>query len=169
MGMLGCALVYVGFVLFINALMLYGTLNAKHVIPMNLFTGAIILFGVMRTVLYQGEGILPYFFGMQSLLFAFTYLWVGINSIWNLDGKGLGWYCLLVAIVAFPTAFTALPDLGLFILWLMWSSLWFMFFLVLGLGKQLVRSTAHWTAVNGIVTGVAGYLILINVWPWLST
>jgi hypothetical protein len=167
MGMLGCALLYVGFVLFINALMLYGTLNAKHVIPMNLFAGAIILFGVLRTVMYQGEGIMPYFYAMQSLLFAFTYLWVGINSIWDLDGKGLGWYCLLVAVVAFPTAFTAYPDLGLFILWLMWSSLWFMFFLVLGLGKEIVRPTAHWTAVNAIVTGVSGYLILIQVWPWL--
>ena len=167
MGMLGCALVYVGFVLFINALMLYGTLNPKHVIPMNAFTGILIFFGVMRTVFLQGEGIVPYFFGMQSLLFAFTYLWVAINSTWDLDGKGLGWYCLLVAIVAFPTAFTALPDVGLFILWLMWCLLWFMFFLVLGLGKELTKLTAHWTLINGIVTGISGYLILIQVWPWL--
>jgi len=169
MGMLGCALVYVGFVLFINALMLYGKLDGKHVVPMNLFTGILIFFGVMRTVFLQGEGILPYFFAMQSLLFAFTYLWVGINSIWDLDGKGLGWYCLLVAIVALPTAFTALPDVGLVILWLMWCSLWFMFFLLLGLGKEIAKVTAHWTLVNAIVTGLAGYLILIKVWPWLPS
>jgi putative amide transporter protein len=167
MGMLGCALVYVGFVLFINALMLYGKLDGKHVIPMNLFTGVLIFFGVLRTVFLQGEGITPYFFAMQSLLFAFTYLWIAINSTWDLDGKGLGWYCLLVAIVALPVSFTALPDVGLFILWLMWCSLWFLFFLLLGLGKEIAKPVAHWTVVNAVATGISGYLILTKTWPWL--
>ena len=168
MGMLGCALVYVGFVLLINGLWLLGVLEQKHVIPMNAFTGILIFAGVMRTVVWEGQQITPYFFSMQSLLFAFTYLWVAINIIWKLEAKGLGWYCLLVAIVAAPTAFTAIPDLGLFILWLMWSSLWFMFYLLLGLGKDIGRSTGIWTTVNGIVTGVSGYLILIKAWPWLT-
>lgn len=88
--MLGCALVYVGFVLFINGIWLLGVLDDKHVIPMNVFTGLLIFAGVMRTVVLQGEEITSYFFGMQSLLFAFTYLWVAINVIWNLEGKGLG-------------------------------------------------------------------------------
>lgn len=168
MGMLGCALVYVGFVLFINALLLLGKLDGKQVFPMNIFTGVLIFAGVMRTVFLQGQDIITYFYAMQSLLFAFTYLWVGINSIWDLDGKGLGWYCLLVAIVAVPTAFTALPDVGLFVLWLMWASLWFMFFLLLGLGYQISTSTAGWTMVNAVITGIAGYLILVEAWPWLA-
>jgi hypothetical protein len=168
MGMLGLALVYVGFVLFINALMLLGKLDGKHVTPMNVFTGVLIFAGVMRTVVLQGEGIPPYFYAMQSLLFGFTYLWVAINSIWNLDGKGLGWYCLLVAIVAVPTAYTALPDVGLVVLWLMWATLWFAFFLLLGLGMNIAKATAQWTFVNAVVTGVAGYLILIKAWPWLQ-
>jgi hypothetical protein len=167
MGMLGAALVYVGFVLFLNALLVYGKLDGKQVFPMNVFTGLLIFMGVMRTVTAQGEGITPYFYAMQSLLFAFTYLWVAINSIWNLDGKGCGWYCLLVAITAVPTAFTALPDLGLLVLWLMWASLWFMFFLLLGLGKKVSAITGHWTVINAIATGVSGYLILIKWWPWL--
>lgn len=167
MGMLGCALVYVGFVLFINGIWLLGILEDKHVVPMNLFTGALIFAGVMRTVVWEGVNITSYFYSMQSLLFAFTYLWVGINVIWNLAGKGLGWYCLLVAIVAFPTAFTAAPDLGLVILWFMWCSLWFMFFLLLGLGKNIAKATGIWTVINAVVTGGAGYLILIKVWPWL--
>jgi hypothetical protein len=168
MGMLGLALVYVGFVLFINALMLLGKLDGKHVTPMNVFTGVLILAGVMRTVVLQGEGIPPYFYAMQSLLFGFTYLWVAINSIWNVDGKGLGWYCLLVAIVAVPTAYTALPDVGLVVLWLMWATLWFAFFLLLGLGMNIAKATAKWTFVNAVVTGVAGYLILVKAWPWLQ-
>lgn len=167
MGMLGCALVYVGFVLFLNGLMVLGKLDGKHVLPMNAFTGILIFAGVMRTVVLQGEGITPYFYAMQSLLFGFTYLWIAINAIWNLDGKGLGWYCLLVALVAVPTAYTALPDVGLVVLWLMWASLWFTFFLLLGLGKEIARATANWTIINAIVTGIAGYLILIEAWPWL--
>lgn len=168
MGMLGCAMLYVGFVLFINALWIFGKLDDKHVIPMNAFTGILILAGVMRTVLWEGSQVRAYFYGMQSLLFAFTYLWVAVNAIWGLDSKGLGWYCLLVACVALPTSFTALPDKGLFILWIMWAVLWFLFFLLLGPGKNVAKITGAWTMVNAVATGVAGYLILTGVWPWLA-
>ncbi len=168
MGMLGCALVYVGFVLFINGLLLLGKLDGKHVAPMNIFTGVLIFAGVMRTVFLQGQEIVAYFYAMQSLLFAFTYLWVAANNIWDLDNQGLGWYCLLVAVVAVPTAFTALPDVGLFILWLMWAILWFMFFLLLGLGMEIAKPTAVWTIINAVATGVGGYLILTQAWPWLA-
>ncbi|MDR4506439.1 MAG: hypothetical protein MRK01_16835 [Candidatus Scalindua sp.] len=167
MGMLGTALVYVGFVLFMNGLMVLGKLKAKHVIPMNLFTGILIVAGAMRTVFLHGEGITPYFYAMQSLLFGFTYLWVGINSLWSLEDEGLGWYCLLVSIVAVPTAFTALPDAGLVVLWLMWASLWFMFFLLMAQHRSIAKITGYWTIVNAVVTGVAGYTILVEVWPWL--
>jgi hypothetical protein len=167
MGMLGAALVYVGFVLCMNGLKLLGKLKAEHVIPMNLFTGGLIVTGVVRIVLLHGEGITPYFYAMQSLLFGFTYLWVGINSIWNFEDDGLGWYCLFVAIVATPTAFTTLPDVGLLVLWLMWTSLWLMFFLLLTLRMKIVRITGYWTIINAVVTGASGYAILIEAWPWL--
>lgn len=75
---------------------------------------------------------------------------------------------LLVAIVALPTAFTVFPDKGLFILWLMWASLWFIFFLLLGLGKNIGKATGIWTMINAIATGGAGYFILTKAWPWLS-
>lgn len=166
MGMLGVALVYVGFVLFMNGLMVLGKLSAKHVFPMNLFAGALIVAGAMRTVFVHGGEIITYFYAMQSLLFGFTYLWVGINALGNHEGKGLGWYCLLVCVVAVPTSFTAMPDIGLLILWLMWASLWFMFFLLLGLGKAIEKITGYWTIVNAIVTGIAGYTILVEIWPW---
>lgn len=167
MGMLGITLVYVAFALVPNALWLLGKLEDKHVWPMNAFTGILIFAGAMRTVLLQGDGIVPYFYTMQSLLFGFTYLWVAINIVMKLEGKGLGWYCLLVTIVAIPTSVTALPDQGVFILWLMWASLWFMFFVLMALGKNIVKLTAYWTLVNAMATGVAGYLILLRAWPWL--
>jgi hypothetical protein len=55
MGMLGAALVYVGFVLFMNGLKTLGKLKASHVIPMNLFTGTLIVAGAIRIVLFHGE------------------------------------------------------------------------------------------------------------------
>ncbi len=168
MGMLGCALVYVGFALFINALMLLDKLDGKQAAPMNVFLGGLILAHVMRTVFLQGQEIGAYFFSMQFLLFAFTFLWLSVNQIWELEGKGLGWYCLLVVIVAVPTSLTALPDTGLFILWLIWAINWFMFFLLLVLGKQIARVAATFQIGNAVVTGVAGYLILIQAWPWLT-
>ncbi len=69
MGMLGCTLVYVGFVLFLNALQLLEKLEAKNVAPMNIFVGILIFAGVMRTVVLQGQEITPYFNAMQSLCF----------------------------------------------------------------------------------------------------
>jgi hypothetical protein len=49
----------------------------------------------------------------------------------------------------------------------MWASLWFMFFLLLSLRIKIAKATGYWTIANAIVTGVAGYTILIKVWPWL--
>ncbi len=72
MGMLGAALVYVGFVLFMNGLKTLGKLKASHVIPMNLFTGTLIVAGAIRTVLLNGEGITPYFCALRSVLFGFA-------------------------------------------------------------------------------------------------
>jgi hypothetical protein len=74
---------------------------------------------------------------------------------------------MLVTVVAVPTAFTALPDTGMLVLWLMWASLWFMFFLLLSLRVKIAKITGYWTIVNAVVTGAAGYTILIKVWPWL--
>ena len=60
MGMLGCALVYVGFVLLINGLWLLGILDDKHVIPMNVFTGFLIFAGSahLGEVLFRMEYLL---------------------------------------------------------------------------------------------------------------
>ena len=59
MGMLGVALVYVGFVLFMNGLKTLGKLKASDVIPMNLVTGTLIVAGAIRIVLFHGEGSHP--------------------------------------------------------------------------------------------------------------
>lgn len=114
----------------------------------------------MRTVLTGIEQI-EYFGAAQSLLVGFTYLMVALNNGYGLDGRALGWYCLLVSITAVPSGILALPDFGLFGLWIMWATLWFAFFLVVALGvERLSWATGQRTIVNGIVNGVAAYIML---------
>lgn len=90
MGMSGCALVYVGFALFISALMLPDQLDAKQAAPMNIFLGGLISAHAMSTVFLQGREIGAHLGSMQLLLFAFTLLWLSVNQIWELEGKGSG-------------------------------------------------------------------------------
>jgi hypothetical protein len=52
--------------------------------------------------------------------------------------------------------FHELSDIGLFILLLIWASLWFIFFLLLDLGKNIGKATGTWTVVNAVVTFFAG-------------
>ncbi len=101
----------------------------------------------------------------QVLLFAFTYLWVGINQFLDVDNRGLGWYCLFVAITAVPIAFTTLMGEGpiwLGLNWSSWAVLWFVYWLLLALGiTQLTRFSAVLTILIGIVTAwIPGYLLL---------
>ena len=163
--MLGLGLWYVGFVLFINAIWMLGKMSNKAVIPMNIFVAVVQVAGVMA-VIFTGKETSEFYNAALTLLFAFTYLYVAATQIWNLDGRGLGWYCLPVAILAIPAGIQSLSTPGLALLWFMWSTLWFMFLLLLGLGKNIGRQTAWWALVNSIVTFVGAYFTLTEMWPW---
>ncbi|HEX7824946.1 MAG TPA: AmiS/UreI family transporter, partial [Mycobacterium sp.] len=81
-------------------------------------------------------------------LFGFTYLYVGINNLAGLEPQGLGWFSLFVAVAA--VAYAALsfgshdPVFG--VIWLSWAALWFLFFLVLGLGRDSLTRFTGWSA-----------------------
>jgi hypothetical protein len=102
-------------------------------------------------------------------LFGFTYLWNGLNSVMGWDGRGLGWFSLFVTVVALGFAaydgFQA-GNAPSAVMWLMWAVLWFMFFLVLALGRESLTAATGWVAaVEGIVTGaVPGMLMLTGHW-----
>lgn len=163
--MTGLGLLYVGFVLFINSLWMLGKIQAKAVIPMNIFVAIVQLGGVFRAI-FTGVEMVEYYVAAVTLLFTFTYLYVAATNIWNLDVKGLGWYCLPVSIIAVPAGFIALPAIGLAILWWMWATLWFMFFALLALDWKIGKLTAWWTMVNAVATGLGAFLTLTGVWPW---
>src|ERR687894_2342462 len=97
---LGLGLLYVGAVLVLNGIWLLGHIQDREIWVMNIFTGGLVL----AVAFYSAFGPEPDRFSVlaaaQFLLFAFTYLWVGINRFLDVDGRGLGWYCLFVALTA---------------------------------------------------------------------
>lgn len=160
--MLGVVLFFVGAVLIVNGVGLMGRIDAKDSAPFNLLVGLLALFSNF-VGLYRAEQMPAFFAVAGGLLFAFTYLYLGIVQWWGLKGVGLGWYCLFVAISALVFASTA-SDWRVIAMWLLWASLWFLFFLVLGLGKS-IRFLASYTVLIGCATcWVPGMLLMMEKW-----
>jgi len=172
----------VGAVLFVNGLALVGLVRGRSMIPMNLFVGLLQVVTPFYLI-FTAHGDQAVIVGASGLfLFGFTYLYVAMNNAFNLDGTGLGWFCAFVAAAAVIyswwnfanySALTAngkpLGDL-LGVLWASWAVLWFLFFLVLGLGKtQLTRFTGAWCAAQGIYTGLVPAVVLLNIPSALTT
>lgn len=164
--MIGLILLYVGAVLFVNGLWLLGFAQDREVAILNVFTGFV---GIVVAVFAVAQGDLASVqLAAYVLLFAFTYLWVAYNQYSGTDGRGLGWYCLFVAITAVPVAFITLGNSGgeTFLVWLglnwaAWAVLWFLYFMLLALQRPIRRLTAYVTTVEGVVTAwIPGFLVL---------
>ncbi|HTF61740.1 MAG TPA: AmiS/UreI family transporter, partial [Edaphobacter sp.] len=93
---------------------------------------------------------------------------------WNgADGRGLGWFCLFVAITTVPVFIETFAnansvwDVWFGISWASWGVLWFLFFLILALGRtNLTRVTGVLCALQGVYTGwIPGYLLLSGTMP----
>ncbi|GAA4231863.1 AmiS/UreI family transporter [Actinomadura meridiana] len=166
MGSVG--LLYVGAVLFVNALMLLGRVEAKSAAVLNLFVGAMQV--VLPTLLLAqaGTDVKSISAAAGVYLFGFTYLYVGIGTLANLDTTGVGWFSLFVSISAIVFAgvnFFDVKDYPFGVIWLSWSFLWFLFFLLLGLKRAELTVYTGWvTLANawGSVTLPAFLLLTDN-------
>ena len=131
-------LLFVGAVLFVNGLLFLGRIDAKSAAPFNLFVGALqvaIPFYLIATAPTPSDILLD----AGIFLFGFTYLYVGISNLAGQSLVGLGWYSAWVAIMAAAFGITNIvkfhdPTIGL--LWLQWSVLWALFWLVLATGRN---------------------------------
>lgn len=160
-------LLYVGAVLFINGLMLLDIVPAKAAAAMNLFVGGMqVIFPTL--IILQADGDPGTILGASGLyLFGFTYLYVAWNTLTGAPGEGLGWFSLFVAACAVVygslqfTASIADPVFG--VIWFSWAVLWFLFFLLLGKGKEaLTRITGWFALLLGIFTGAVPALLLLT-------
>jgi putative amide transporter protein len=170
-------LLYVGAVLFINGLMLLGKIPGKAAAPLNYFVGAMqVVFPTL--IIAQSGGDPAVVLGASGLyLFGFTYLYVALNQTFGLDGSGLGWFSLFVAVVAVVMGllnFTRIGDPVFGAIWIIWAVLWFLFFLLLALGRDsLTRMTGWFTVIVAHLTGTIPALLLLTgeypsdpAWTW---
>jgi hypothetical protein len=167
--MASVGLLYVGAVLFVNGVMLLGWVDGRAVWPMNLFVG--ILQVITPTYLiFAANGDPAIILNASGLyLFGFTYLYVALNVLGNLDGTGLGYFSLFVAICALVYSalnFFGVRDLAFGVIWLYWAFLWLLFFLLLGRNMEGIgRYTGAVAAIEGWITAaVPAFLLLIGVW-----
>lgn len=171
--MLGLVLLYVGAVLLLNGIWLIGKIEDREISVINFFVGGLTLVAALAVALgsaVRGEtDILAIQLGALVLLFAFTYLWVGIDRWLAVDGRGLGWYCLFVAVTAVPVAIellSAAADVGdtwLGLNWIGWAVLWFLYFLLLVPARVTNVFTGWFTIVIAILTGwIPGWLVLFE-------
>ncbi|TFC93582.1 MULTISPECIES: AmiS/UreI family transporter [Cryobacterium] len=165
MGAVG--LLYVGAVLFINGLMLVGAIPGKSAGILNFFVGGMqVIFPTL--IILGADGDLAIIFGAAGLyLFGFTYLYVAILQFTGISGEGLGWFSLFVVLCATVIGvlqFTLLDDPVFGVIWLIWAVLWFLFFLVLGLGKDSLTHTTGWfTIFISHMTGtIPAFLLLLG-------
>ncbi|HLH71207.1 MAG TPA: AmiS/UreI family transporter [Candidatus Dormibacteraeota bacterium] len=154
----------------------YLALGNREVGVMNLFVGVLGFLLAMFAVVRVGPtniGAAEFEFGAFVLLFAFTYLYVGINQFLNADGRALGWYCLFVAITAVPTAIiTLLTSRGhawpvwLGADWAAWAVLWFLFWVLLALQRPIARLVGTVTVFVAVTTcWIPAYLLLTGYLP----
>ncbi|OUJ18583.1 Acid-activated urea channel AmiS/UreI family [Methanonatronarchaeum thermophilum] len=157
---LGLGLLYVGAVLFVNALYILDYASPRDTAILNLFTGSL----TFLNAIYLAFILESTFPAAQTLLFSFTYLWLFIVFWYEwTDMRALGWYCLFVAITAIPTGIYTytidnLEILG--IIWQTWAYLWFIFFLYMALELKIKKITAWSTMAIAIITGIYAYYTL---------
>lgn len=172
--MAAVGLFYVGAVLFVNGLMLLGRVDPRAAGFLNLFVG--VLQVVIPTVLLvQSGGDTAKVLAASGLyLFGFTYLYVGLNLLTGADSTGVGWFSLFVSISALGfsvVSFGKQDDAPFGVIWLYWSFLWLLFFLLLGLKKDsLTTYTGYVTVVEAWVTAaVPGFLLFTGYWRTTTT
>lgn len=164
--MIGVALMFTGVVLLVNGLSLLGKVDPRGTIFLNLVVGTLdVGVGIHA-------GLTDNVFGMgQLFLFGFTYLWLAFNALTNAeDWRSFGWYCGFVTVMALPTAFMTYsegsPWFGTF--WISWALLWYLFFLMFGLGLTL-RRINEFAGISTVILGLAtamipGYLMTSGTW-----
>ena len=159
-------LLYVGAVLFMNGLMLIGLVPGKSAAILNFFVGVMqVVFPTI--ILIQSNNDLATIFGAAGLyLFGFTYLYVAILQMTGISGEGLGWFSIFVAACAVVIGilqFTLVGDPVFGVIWLTWAVLWFLFFLLLALGRDSLTFTTGWfTIFVAHITGTIPAFFLLT-------
>jgi hypothetical protein len=100
--LLGLALFWFGAVLCLNGIWLLGKIGDREIAVINVFVGFVTLLVSLDLAFGPGANRATIKAAALTLLFTFTYFWVAWDR-WNgADGRGLGWFCLFIAITTIP-------------------------------------------------------------------
>lgn len=171
--MLGVVLLYVGIVLISNGFYAVEGIKDKSIVVMNFFTGGL---GLILNIVSISYGVVAgkpeswFYASATGLLFAFTYLYVALNTIFDFDQRLYGWYSLFVAINSIPAGILCFRNFGgnwiYGIIWFAWGILWLTGFLSNNLKWNLGKLPGYLGIVEGILTAwIPGFLMLLNIWP----
>ena len=153
---------YVGAVLAINGIGRLTDIDGKSLAVMNFFAGGL---SVIANIILLVSG--EYYAAATGLLFGFTYLFIGFNAVFGLDGRVLGWFSLFVAINTIPASLLSLlkdQEPLFFAIWLAWGVLWLLIFIESVLKKDLKNTVPILLISEGIFTAwIPAWLLLQNV------
>jgi putative amide transporter protein len=157
-----------GAVLFLNSIMLLGKAEAKSVGIFNIFVGIIQVMIPFYLIIVSSGNNWDLYNNAAIFLFGLTYLYVGFTLLKGLEGNGLGWFSLWVAIIAVVYTLTSIihfHDVVNALTWGMWAFLWFLFFLSNALKKQIDFYVGIVAFVQSWVTlTIPALLYFLGVW-----
>ncbi|MDR1430863.1 MAG: AmiS/UreI family transporter [Propionibacteriaceae bacterium] len=166
---LGLVMFIVAAVFFVNIAFACGKCAQKENGWLNLIFGGILLFLILLGIAkeWSGPSTAEYpstalWWAAQVLLFAMTYVFLGLQRIKDFDGRVVGWFCGFVVInVPLPTYQTFMSgDVLLGIIWIIWGYLWLLFFISMGLGK--LNDSKIFAKVT-VVSMIVGFLVSLWV------
>ena len=168
--MLGVCLLFVGIVLINNGVCALANVNKKAAAVMNLLTGGLSLFINFVNLVQEN-----YYAAGTGLLFCFTYLFVAVMDIFDLEPLPFAWFSTFVAInavlfgivegVTGSAALGIAPDWRWAAIWWLWAILWGSSFVTDILGKDLGKFVPCLQIFEGVVTAwIPGMMLLLHVW-----
>jgi hypothetical protein len=171
-----------GAALLINGLATLGALPRRDAAVLSLVIGSLqLLLGITYlAVTYLGTlpldstapdadgGVQLLLSASGMFLFGLTYVYVGLDFLLGFGGRGLGWFCGMVAGCGLLLAAAWFPeDPLLAVLWLCWSYLWTLFFFSLALGHNRLSPLIGWSLVlaSQATATVPALLGITGQWP----
>lgn len=172
--MLGAVLLYVGFVLIINGVGRLTKIDPKSVAIMNLLTGGLsVIVNIGSLIVAQIQSpnnAMAFYPAATGLLFGFTYIFIALDPIFNIDTRVFAWYSLFVAVTTIPAGILSWNQGGIYnqlmgIIWWAWGVLWITAWIEIVAKKNLKNFVPWLSIVEGIFTAwIPGFLILMGIW-----
>ena len=148
--------------------MLLGKADGKSVGLFNIFVGTLQIMIPSYLIVVSRQDHWELYNYASIFLFGLTYLYVGFTSWKGIDGSGLGWFSLWVAIVGVVYTLTSIihfQNVVNALTWAMWAFLWFLFFLSNALHKKIDHYIGLVAFVQSWVTlTIPALLYFLGVW-----